>query len=211
MPVEVDHHVVPGFSGVPHEPPPIPSLLPRALVPRQDPTHKGMGLKQPFHRTAHQHVEVVFRMRLVPRFQRGRGQNHVAQERRLDEQNASRRGHSEKVMQVGSDRDVVLAQGLGQRGLPVGALFALPDDQCAWDLVGAGRKRLGTCAWNDDRPGRDGAACLHRLRAADIQNGGAAVRTTLAPRTASRPTRTPSTTMQRDPMNAPSSTMTGAA
>ena len=38
-----------------------------------------------------------------------------------------------------------------------------------------------------------------------------AVRTTFAPRTASRPTITPSTTIERDPMKAPSSTMTGWA
>ena len=198
MPVKVDHHVVPGLSGVAYEPPPVSSLLTRPFVPGQDPAHKWMGLKQPVHRTTNQHVEVVFRMGLVPRLQRGRGQDHVAQERRLDEQNASRRGHSEKVMQVGSDRDVVLAQGLGQRGLPVGAL-ALPDDQGAWDLVGAGRERLRTCAWNDDRPGRDGTACLHRLRAADIKMG-AGRQDHVGPRTASRPTRTPSTTMQRDPI-----------
>ena len=37
------------------------------------------------------------------------------------------------------------------------------------------------------------------------------VRTTPAPRTACSPTRTPSTTMQREPMKAPSSMMTGAA
>src|SRR5690606_36127924 len=37
------------------------------------------------------------------------------------------------------------------------------------------------------------------------------VSTTLAPSTASRPIRTPSTTMQRDPMKALSSIMTGAA
>ena len=38
-----------------------------------------------------------------------------------------------------------------------------------------------------------------------------AVSTTLAPSTASLPTRTPSTKIQRDPMKAPSSTITGAA
>ncbi len=41
--------------------------------------------------------------------------------------------------------------------------------------------------------------------------GVVAVRTTFAPSTARAPTRTPSTTMQRDPTNAPSSTITGAA
>jgi hypothetical protein len=53
-------------------------------------------------------------MSLVPCFQSRRGEDHVAQERRLDEQNASRCRHSEKVLQVSSDRDVVLTQGLGQ-------------------------------------------------------------------------------------------------
>ena len=38
-----------------------------------------------------------------------------------------------------------------------------------------------------------------------------AVRTTPAPSTASLPTRTPSTTTHRDPMKAPSSTITGSA
>ena len=38
-----------------------------------------------------------------------------------------------------------------------------------------------------------------------------AVKTTFAPRTASLPTRTPSTTIHLDPKNALSSTMTGAA
>src|SRR5947209_14698235 len=41
--------------------------------------------------------------------------------------------------------------------------------------------------------------------------GMLAVSVTFGPRTASRPTRTPSTTMQREPMNAPSSTITGRA
>src|SRR4051794_12202842 len=41
--------------------------------------------------------------------------------------------------------------------------------------------------------------------------GVEAVSTTLAPRTASRPTRTPSTTMQREPTKAPSSMITGLA
>ena len=41
--------------------------------------------------------------------------------------------------------------------------------------------------------------------------GTEAVRETFAESTAPAPTRTPSVTMQRDPMNAPSSTITGAA
>ena len=180
MPVKVDHHVVPGLSGVAYEPPPVSSLLTRPFVPGQDPAHKWMGLKQPVHRTTNQHVEAVFRMGLVPRLQRGRGQDHVAEERRLDEQYASRLDHSEKVVQVGSDRDVVLAQGLGQRGLPVGALLALPDDQGAWDLVGACRERLGTCAWNDDSPGRMAPRVSTGSGPRTSKMGVLAVRTTLA-------------------------------
>ena len=112
--MQVDHDVVPGFSGFADEPSPVSPLETRALVPRQNATHEWVGLKHPFHGPSHQDVKKVAGMSLVPCFQSRRGEDHVAQERRLDEQNASRCRHSEKVLQVSSDRDVVLTQGLGQ-------------------------------------------------------------------------------------------------
>ena len=112
--MQVDHDVVPGFSGFTDEPSPVSSLETRALVPRQHATHERMGLKHSFHGPAHQDVKKVAGMGLVPGFQSRGGQHHVSKERCLNEQDASRSRHSEKVLQVRSDRDVVLTQGLGQ-------------------------------------------------------------------------------------------------
>ena len=98
-----------------------------------------------------------------------------------------------------------------QGSFAIGARLALPDDQCAWHLVRSCWKRFGRVPGITTARGGDRAARFDGFRTSNIQDGRAAVKTTLALSTASLPTCTPSTTMQREPMNAPSSTITGAA
>ena len=118
----------------------------------------------------------------------------------------------EALRPTAGPRARTLAARRSGSGLLVVRLLAPADDQRAGELVRPGRELLRPRARDDDRARRDGAAVLDRLRARHVDDrhgrGQRDVRAR-APRPA--PMRTPSVTMQREPRNAPSSTITGRA
>ena len=89
----------------------------------------------------------------------------------------------------------------------------LADDEGCLELVGAGRKFLGSCAGDDDGACRDAAAVDGFFFARDVDDLCRARQGLRSPRvTASSSTRTPSTTTGlREPTKAPSSITTGIA
>ena len=83
--MKVDHHIVSPAPNLTNEPTPIFAFDPWPLVPREDTSQPGMPLKQPVHGFANKHIHLVLGVGGMPRFEGGRGQDHVAKEGCLDE------------------------------------------------------------------------------------------------------------------------------
>ena len=153
----------------------------------------------------------AFEVREVRR-QRRFAQTQIDRRRLLARVDLANQRTRESPLTADSYGDGVLAQHRVQRGLPIGRVVALADDQRARRSELAGRETLGH-AFPESRPrareralGRHGLARRARRRSACCGEHDARAETPPRARRAR-----PSTTMQREPTNAPSSTITGCA